>query len=56
MIPTAHDYYRARAREHRRLALAALAMEQRARHETLAEAYTSLAQRYKLRQIVTLRI
>ncbi len=55
MIPTRHDYYRRRAREHRRLALAATAPEDRAMHDQLVTAYNGLARRYLLREVVTLR-
>jgi len=55
MIPTAHDYYRARATEHRRLALAAGADAQRAMHERLVEAYCALAERHKRKLVVRLR-
>ncbi|BAK67851.1 hypothetical protein SLG_31760 [Sphingobium sp. SYK-6] len=56
MIPTRHDYYRRRAREHRKLALAAGQSEQRAMHDQLVRAYDALAKQYRLRQIVRLKI
>jgi len=46
MIPTAQDYYRARAREHRQLAQYAAAPAQRAMHDRLVEAYYELADQH----------
>jgi len=56
MVPTRYDYYKARTREHRRLALQARSAEERAMHERLVEAYTDLARKYSLKQVVTLRV
>lgn len=55
MIPTRHDYYKRRAREHRRLASLSTCVEQRLAHEKLVEAYLTLARRYRLKQTVALR-
>ncbi len=55
MIPTRYDYYKARSREHRRLALRAGCAEDRAMHERLVEAYAGLARKYSLKQVVSLR-
>jgi hypothetical protein len=55
MIPTRHDYYRRRAREHRSLALSASQPEMRAMHDRLVFAYEGLARRYLLRQVVKLK-
>lgn len=55
MIPTRHEYYRRRATEHRRLALAATAPDQRAMHDRLVDAYAGLARQYRLREVVTLK-
>ncbi|HTH28936.1 MAG TPA: hypothetical protein VL918_10755 [Sphingobium sp.] len=49
MIPTSHDYYACRAREHRNLASTARPELQRI-HERLAEVYTLLAKIRRLRQ------
>jgi hypothetical protein len=54
MIPTRYDYYKARAREHRRLAQRSA--QDRAMHLRLVEAYGELARKYCLRQVVSLRI
>jgi len=48
MIPTRYDYYKARSREHRRLALGSADAADRAMHERLVEAYTELARKYSL--------
>ena len=56
MIPTRHEYYRRRAREHHRLALAAAAPEQRSMHARLVEAYGELARQYRLRQVIKLKV
>lgn len=55
MIPTAHDYYRRRAREHRHLAGAAQAPEQREMHDRLVGVYQSLAREARLRQPLVLK-
>jgi hypothetical protein len=55
MIPTRHDYYRRRAREHRNLALSASHPEMRAMHDQLMRAYDGLARRYLLREVVKLK-
>lgn len=55
MIPTSHDYYRRRAREHRKLALNASNGELRQMHENLVTAYSRLASDSRLRQRVSLR-
>ena len=55
MIPTRYDYYKARSREHRRLALGSADAADRAMHERLVEAYTELARKYSLKQVVSLR-
>jgi hypothetical protein len=54
MIPTKHDYYKRRAREHRRLASSAADADERMMHDRLVEAYTALARKYRLRQIIRL--
>jgi pyridoxine/pyridoxamine 5'-phosphate oxidase len=46
MIPTNHDYYNRRAREHRALASAAKQAETQAMHERLVKAYVTLAGRH----------
>ena len=55
MIPTRYDYYRSRAREHRRLAQRAANEDQRSMHDRLVGAYTDLARKYALRQTISLR-
>lgn len=55
MIPTRHDYYRRRAREHRKLALSAIDGEMRQMHEKLVTVYCRLASDSRLRQRVSLR-
>lgn len=55
MVPTRYDYYKARIREHRRLASSAANVESRAMHEQLVAAYRELARACSLKQIVTLR-
>ena len=55
MIPTRHDYYKRRAREHRHLAATAAYDEDREMHERLVDAYTKLARKHGLRQVVTLK-
>lgn len=55
MIPTRHDYYRRRAREHRLLALRAIDDELRQMHERLVGVYTKMARDSRLRQNVSLR-
>lgn len=55
MIPTRYDYYKARLREHRRLATCCANAADRAMHERLVEAYAGLARKYSLKQIITLR-
>ena len=55
MIPTRYDYYRSRAREHRRLAQCAANEDQRSMHDRLVGAYTDLARKYALRQTISLR-
>lgn len=55
MIPTRHDYYRRRAREHRGLALATRQPDQRAMHDRLMRAYDGLARHYQLREVVVLK-
>ena len=55
MIPTRYDYYKARSREHRRLALRSADATARAMHEQLVQAYAQLARKYSLKQVVTLR-
>jgi hypothetical protein len=51
MIPTRHDYYRARMREHQRLARRADTAENRQMHEQLVGAYQDLARQYRLRLV-----
>ena len=51
MIPTRHDYYRARVREHQRLARRAASAEDRLMHEQLISAYQDLARRYRLKLV-----
>ena len=55
MIPTRHDYYRRRAREHRQLAARAIDGELRQMHERLVGVYTQMARDSRLRQNVSLR-
>lgn len=55
MVPTRYDYYKARIREHRRLASRADSDEARAMHQQLVSAYGDLARKYSLKQVVTLR-
>lgn len=56
MIPTRHDYYKRRAREHRLLATRAQNDEDRAMHDRIAGAYTGLARQHGLRQILSLKL
>lgn len=51
MIPTRHDYYRARMREHQRLARRAASDEDRRMHEQLVGAYQDLARQYRLKMV-----
>jgi len=55
MVPTRYDYYKARIREHRRLASRAANAEMRAMHEQLVAGYGDLARKYSLKQVITLR-
>ncbi len=55
MIPTRHDYYRRRAREHRLLAARAVDGERRQMHERLVDVYTQMARDSRLRQNISLR-
>jgi hypothetical protein len=55
MIPTRHDYYKRRAREHRALAGRAASAKDRAMHSTLVEAYLGLARQHGLRQRISVR-
>ncbi len=55
MIPTRHDYYRRRAREHRSLALSTNQPEQRAMHDQLMRAYDGLARQYQMREVLVLK-
>ncbi len=55
MIPTRHDYYRRRAREHRLLATRTPDDEVRQMHERLVSVYTQMARDSRLRQTVSLR-
>lgn len=55
MVPTRYDYYKARSREHRRLAHGAGSAEARAMHERLVSVYADLARKYSLKQVVRLR-
>lgn len=55
MVPTAHDYYRRRAREHRHLSNAAKVPEERDMHDRLVSVYRSLAREARLRQVVVLK-
>lgn len=56
MIPTRHDYYKRRAREHRQLAGSAPTDADREMHERLVEAYAGLARKYGLRQTLTIKV
>ncbi len=55
MVPTRYDYYKARSREHRRLAGKAPCEQDRIMHERLVDAYAKLARENFLCQVVTLR-
>ena len=55
MIPTRYDYYKARVREHRRLAQHSAKPQDRGMHLRLVDAYGELARKYSLKQVVTLR-
>lgn len=55
MIPTRHDYYRRRAREHRALAARAIDGELQQMHERLVSVYTQMARDSRLRQNIRLR-
>lgn len=55
MVPTRYDYYKARSREHRRLASKAICDADRAMHERLVDSYARLARENFLSQIVSLR-
>lgn len=55
MIPTRHDYYRRRAREHRDLAAKATDGERRQMHQRLMGVYAQMARDSRLRQTISLR-
>lgn len=55
MIPSRHEYYRRRAKEHRLLARAANLPEIRAMHDRLVEAYTGLAKLHRPRKLLYLK-
>lgn len=56
MIPTHFEYYNRRAREHQTLAERAADAEQRTMHERLVDAYQELAQRYRARPKLTIKV
>ncbi len=56
IVATRYEYYKARVREHRRLAAQAMHPEDRAMHEQLVKAYTGLAREHRLRQVFTLKV
>ena len=56
MMPTRYDYYKRRAHEHWLLATHAQHDDGRAMHQRLANTYRELARKYRLRQVLMVKI